>query len=64
MEIGGGIYAIGGACGQIYYYKYGVNQYQKDKWICRNAALSVFNVSGAIFMLGFENKYYSMTTGK
>jgi hypothetical protein len=57
----GATYGAGRVAGERAYYAGLRNStYQKWKWQIRAAAVGVGGVAGGIFMLGFENKFYSM----
>lgn len=54
-------YAGGQAIGErVYYSGYTNTQYQKDKWYIRAAVIRLGGILGGVFMLGFENKFYSL----
>lgn len=62
IGICGASYAGGRAVGERLYYA-GLNnkkKWAKYKWFVRSTAISVGHGLGAIFMLGLENKLYSM----
>ncbi|WP_415748752.1 hypothetical protein [Streptococcus pseudopneumoniae] len=58
ITIGGASYSTGYVLGErVYYSGYKNSDYQKNKWGIRGAI-------GAIVMLGFENRYYALVTGR
>lgn len=63
IAVSGATYGAGQAVGQRLYYA-GINsrkKWSKFKWAARAAALSCGGALGGIFMLGLENKLYSLT---
>lgn len=59
---GGATYATGQVCGERLYYA-GINsskKWAKYKWYARVAAMAISPAIGGIFMVGLENKLYSM----
>ena len=66
IGIGTASYSGGKAVGQRLYYA-GVTTnkiWSKYKWTARSLAIRLSAIYGTIFMLGLENKLYSMITGK
>ena len=65
ITIGGASYSTGYVLGErVYYSGYKNSDYQKNKWSIRGAMLVAFGAIGAIVMLGFENRYYALVTGR
>ncbi|VPE18662.1 Membrane protein [Streptococcus pneumoniae] len=65
ITIGGASYSTGYVLGErVYYSGYKNSDYQKNKWGIRGAMLAVFGAIGAVVMLGFENRYYALVTGR
>lgn len=62
IAVGGATYGAGQVCGERLYYA-GVNtskKWKKYKWAARATAISLQPALGSIFMIGLENKLYSM----
>lgn len=59
---GGAVYTMGQVAGERAYYAGLRNpEWQRVKWSARGTAVGLLGVvGGGIFMLGFENKFYSM----
>lgn len=63
VAVGGSLYAMGQVAGERSYYAGLRNsEYQKYKWNYRAGAVALLGVGGAIFMVGFETKFYEMVT--
>jgi len=61
IAVSGATYAAGQVAGERAYYAGLRNStYQKWKWQIRAAAFAISPIGGSIFMVGFENKFYSM----
>ena len=61
ISISGATYGAGKIAGERAYYAGLRNStYQKWKWQIRGAAIAVGSIAGGIFMIGFENQFYSM----
>ena len=61
IAVSGSSYGAGRIAGERAYYAGLKNKtYQKWKWRIRAAVVSLSPVTGTAFMLGFENKFYSM----
>lgn len=58
-----GIYAAGSAAAQkLYYMGYRNKEYQSQKWFIRAGVVGMLGVIvGSVLLLGFENKFYSLT---
>ncbi len=66
VTIGRGIYASGEYAGsKLYYAGYTNKQYQSQKWFVRAGVVGTFGlIVGSLLMAGFENKFYSLVTGR
>ena len=66
ISVCGASYGSGVAVGQRLYYA-GIRtskQWSKYKWSARAVAVAISPVLGSVFMLGVENKLYSMICGR
>lgn len=62
LAAGGATYGAGMAVGERLYY-YGIttkSEWSKYKWQVRAVAIAVAGAPGSIFVMGLENKLYSM----
>lgn len=65
LAIGGASYSTGYVLGErVYYAGYTNADYQKNKWLIRAAFAPAFGGLGAIVLLGFENRFYALVSGK
>ncbi|MDQ8767852.1 hypothetical protein RFG22_09250 [Streptococcus ruminantium] len=65
IAVGGASYGAGHVLGErLYYSGYKNSDYQRNKWAIRGAMITAFGALGAITMLGLENRYYALVTGR
>ena len=60
--VGGTVTGMGVAAAEALYYNgYPNSEYQKNKWAIRSGVLAILGpITGPIFMISFQNKYYSL----